>query len=216
VYTLEMHLEPAQDWRMTDELMQIPKPSQLDDWRLYQKLEIERIKHEKGEAAAIDWGIWNSTDNLEREEAKRVRTFKASVKASIVPNDKLVYGPKGEGAQRSERRKSGDLVKRNSGDLVKRNSRPKTMEGRKKSSEMRKPEGGGGKKMELVVRKGQVAKSGDGVANKKDAPPPTPLRNKGAAEGIKKSESLGKAEGVRKSGSLGKGEVVKKVGRVRV
>ena len=202
---------------MTDELMQIPKPSQLDDWRLYLKLEVERIKHEKGEAAAIDWGIWNSTDNLEREEAKRVRTFKASVKASIVPNDKLVYGPKGEGAQRSERRKSGDLVKRNSGDLVKRNSKPKTMDGRKKSSEMRKPEGVGGKKTEAMARKGQVTKVGESGANKKDAPqPPTQLRNKGAAEGIRKSESLGKIEGVRKSGSLGKGEMVKKVGRMRV
>lgn len=212
-----MHLEPANDWRMTDELMQIPKPSQLDDWRLYQKLEVERIKHEKGEAAAIDWGIWNTTDNFEREEAKRIRTFKASVKASIPQNDKLLHGPKVEGTQRSERRKSGDLVKRNSGDLVKRNSRPKTMEGPKKSSEMRKPEGAGGKKTETVARKGQGTKSGDCGANKKDAPPPSaPLRNKGAAEGIRKSESLGKIDSAWQTGSLGKGEEGKKGGRVRM
>lgn len=212
-----MHLEPANDWRMTDELMQIPKPSQLDDWRLYQKLEVERIKHEKGEAAAIDWGIWNTTDNFEREEAKRIRTFKASVKASIPQNEKLLHGPKAEGTQRSERRKSGDLVKRNSGDLVKRNSRPKTMENQRKSGEMRKAEGGGGKKTETTVRKGQGTKAGDGGANKKDAPtPPTPLKNKGAAEGIRKSESLGKIESSCQTGSLGKGEEVKKGGRVRV
>lgn len=203
VYTLEIHLEPVQDLRMTDDLMQIPKPAELDDWRLYQKLEVEKIKHEKGEATAIDWGIWNTTDSLEREEAKRVRTFRASVRNSTSVRNSMqkdksnsYVGVKDERAEVGKgtvgRRTEGKQARegRKSGDVVKRNSRPKTVEGHKKSSEMMRKTDEAPKKSTERMRKAE-----DGTKRSSE-------RMRTTEEGPKKLSGIGKADGIKRADTV--------------
>jgi hypothetical protein len=58
-----------------DEILHIPRPSQLDDWSLYEKLERERIKQTEGEAILTEWIIRRDVERVERDHWRRSRLF---------------------------------------------------------------------------------------------------------------------------------------------
>ncbi|KAI0887355.1 uncharacterized protein GGS22DRAFT_186187 [Annulohypoxylon maeteangense] len=76
---LELTLERAPNQKKTlEEIRKIPRPSQLDDWNLYEKLEGDKIKLLQGESSYLEWKLRRQEENIEREDWRRARLFKAS------------------------------------------------------------------------------------------------------------------------------------------
>lgn len=67
-----------------EEKQDVPKPSQLDDWALYEKLEGDKIRMVHGEAKYLEWKLTREREKIEREDWKRARLFKASVPRKVV------------------------------------------------------------------------------------------------------------------------------------
>ncbi|KAI1180025.1 hypothetical protein F4777DRAFT_598992 [Nemania sp. FL0916] len=77
-YRLELTLERATDQRPFEDVRKVPRPSQLDDWALYEKLEGDKIKLLEGESSYLEWKLKRQEEKLDREEWQRARLFKAS------------------------------------------------------------------------------------------------------------------------------------------
>ncbi|KAI1743549.1 hypothetical protein F4680DRAFT_347942 [Xylaria scruposa] len=80
-YRLELTLERAADQRPFAEIRKIPKPSQLDDWALYEKLEGDKIKLLQGESSYLEWKLKLEEERIDREDWQRMRLFRASFSA---------------------------------------------------------------------------------------------------------------------------------------
>ncbi|KAI0383122.1 hypothetical protein F5Y04DRAFT_270178 [Hypomontagnella monticulosa] len=79
MYRIELTLERVPDQKTSpEELKSIPRPSQLDDWNLYEKLEGDKIKLLQGEASYLEWKLKRQEEKLDREDWRRARLFKAS------------------------------------------------------------------------------------------------------------------------------------------
>lgn len=61
----------------------MPRPSQLDDWALYEKLEGDKVKLLQGEASYLDWKLKQREEKLDQEEWRRAGLFKASFSTGI-------------------------------------------------------------------------------------------------------------------------------------
>ncbi|KAI1082282.1 PUA-like domain-containing protein [Whalleya microplaca] len=77
-HRLELTLERVPDQKHMQELKKIPKPSQLDDWDLYEKLEGDKIKLLQGETSYLEWKLIRQEQKIDREDWKRSRLFRAS------------------------------------------------------------------------------------------------------------------------------------------
>lgn len=60
--------------------MQIPKPSQLDDWNLYEQLERDKIRQTEGKVKFDDWTSTRKTEKIERDHWRRSREFKIGIR----------------------------------------------------------------------------------------------------------------------------------------
>ncbi|KAI2637467.1 hypothetical protein GGS21DRAFT_480644 [Xylaria nigripes] len=78
VHRLELTLERAVDQRPFEEIRKIPKPSQLDDWALYEKLEGDKVKKFQGHSSYVEWKIKRQEEKVDRDEWQRARLFRAS------------------------------------------------------------------------------------------------------------------------------------------
>lgn len=76
IYRLELVLERLKDQNSMDFLKRFPKPSQLDDWRLYEKLEGDKIKLLEGDAKYIEWSVQREEERLDREAYRRDCEFR--------------------------------------------------------------------------------------------------------------------------------------------
>lgn len=88
-----------------DEILHIPRPSQLDDWILYEKLERERIKQTEGDARLTEWMIRRDKERIERGHWRRSRAFKSEWKLNSTRAQEASIG----GVQDSYRRKISDI-----------------------------------------------------------------------------------------------------------
>ncbi|KAI0866752.1 hypothetical protein F4860DRAFT_1557 [Xylaria cubensis] len=77
-YRLELTLERAADQRPFDEIHKVPKPSQLDDWALYEKLEGDKVRLLQGESNYLEWRLKREEERIDREDWHRIRLFRAS------------------------------------------------------------------------------------------------------------------------------------------
>ncbi|KAI1281455.1 hypothetical protein F5Y07DRAFT_412494 [Xylaria sp. FL0933] len=77
-YRLELTLERAADQRSFESISKIPKPSQLDDWALYEKLEGDKVKLVEGESSYLEWKLKQQEEKADREEWQRAKLFRAS------------------------------------------------------------------------------------------------------------------------------------------
>lgn len=67
-YTLRLTLERLSNQRSMDNIVEVPKPSQLDHWRLYEELESTRIRETEGKAKLDDWIAGRSVERIERTQ----------------------------------------------------------------------------------------------------------------------------------------------------
>ncbi|KAI0481470.1 PUA-like domain-containing protein [Xylaria cf. heliscus] len=77
-YRLELTLERAADQRPFEEISKVPKPSQLDDWALYEKLEGDKVRLLEGESSYLEWKLKRQEERVDREDWQRARLFRAS------------------------------------------------------------------------------------------------------------------------------------------
>ncbi|KAI0187663.1 hypothetical protein EV127DRAFT_435694 [Xylaria flabelliformis] len=77
-YRLELTLERAADQRPFNEIHKVPKPSQLDDWALYEKLEGDKVRLLQGESNYLEWRLKREEERIDREDWHRIRLFRAS------------------------------------------------------------------------------------------------------------------------------------------
>lgn len=77
-YRLELTLERAADQRPFESIRRVPKPSQLDDWALYEKLEGDKVKLVEGESSYLQWKLKRQEEKADLEEWQRSRLFRAS------------------------------------------------------------------------------------------------------------------------------------------
>ncbi|OTA95702.1 hypothetical protein M434DRAFT_393558 [Hypoxylon sp. CO27-5] len=79
LYRLELTLERVPDQKMSlEDLKSIPRPSQLDDWNLYEKLEGDKIKLVQGEASYLEWKLRRQEEKIDREGWRRAKLFRVS------------------------------------------------------------------------------------------------------------------------------------------
>lgn len=57
------------------ELTMIPQPSQVDEWRLYEKHEGEMIRSRYGEGRFLEWKMYKAQETMDREQAERMTDF---------------------------------------------------------------------------------------------------------------------------------------------
>jgi hypothetical protein len=55
---------------MMDDILQIPSPSQMDDWALYNRIIGDDIRQREGDVAYSTWKNWQETLEKEREMAQ--------------------------------------------------------------------------------------------------------------------------------------------------
>lgn len=67
VYRLELVLERLRGQRSMHDLRRIPRPSQLDDWRVYERLEADKLKRLARSDAYLAW-----RDQKEHEQDSRI------------------------------------------------------------------------------------------------------------------------------------------------
>ncbi|KAI8952874.1 hypothetical protein F4801DRAFT_588732 [Xylaria longipes] len=77
-YRLDLTLERATDQRPFEDIRKIPKPSQLDDWTLYEKLEGDKVRLLQGESSYLEWKLKRQEERIDREDWQQARLFRAS------------------------------------------------------------------------------------------------------------------------------------------
>lgn len=80
IYSMRLTLERLSGQTPIEEILHIPRPSQLDDWSLYEKLERERIKQTEGDARLTEWIIRRDKERIERGHWRRSRAFKSEMR----------------------------------------------------------------------------------------------------------------------------------------
>ncbi|KAJ2995967.1 hypothetical protein NUW58_g1130 [Xylaria curta] len=83
-YRLELTLERATNQRSFNDIRKVPKPSQLDDWNLYEKLEGDKVRWLQGESSYLEWKLKRQEERVDREEWQRARLFKATFSLGAV------------------------------------------------------------------------------------------------------------------------------------
>ncbi|KAI0114844.1 hypothetical protein F4814DRAFT_448681 [Daldinia grandis] len=80
IYRLELTLEHVPNQKVSlEDIEGIPRPSQLDDWNLYEKLEGDKIKLLQGETSYLEWKLRRQEEKIDRDDWRRARLFRASV-----------------------------------------------------------------------------------------------------------------------------------------
>ncbi|KAF7542567.1 hypothetical protein G7Z17_g11461 [Cylindrodendrum hubeiense] len=72
-------LERVKDMFSVDELIQIPRPSQLDDWKLFETYEGEMVKQKKGQQGFLDWKMERVQEKIDQEQYMRTLAFQTSL-----------------------------------------------------------------------------------------------------------------------------------------
>ncbi|KAF3770145.1 hypothetical protein M406DRAFT_245904 [Cryphonectria parasitica EP155] len=79
VYTLRLTLERLPGQTPMEKITTIPKPSQLDEWLLYEQLERDHIRQTEGQIKLDDWTIARNVERIERDEWRRSREFRITM-----------------------------------------------------------------------------------------------------------------------------------------
>ncbi|KAK4639639.1 hypothetical protein QC761_710130 [Podospora bellae-mahoneyi] len=101
-YKLELGLERvANGQRAMREVLKVPRPSQMDEWDLFEKLEADKVRQVQGEAASYAWRMQREEARVEREIWKRAHRFRESI-CSLGSGGSFVEGLGGMMRKRSE------------------------------------------------------------------------------------------------------------------
>ncbi|OAA77713.1 sra-ydg [Akanthomyces lecanii RCEF 1005] len=72
-------LERVPGQRPMDELLQIPRPSQMDDWIIFEKYEGEMVKKRQGNEAFTEWKVEKAQEKVDHSQWERVARMAADL-----------------------------------------------------------------------------------------------------------------------------------------
>ncbi|KDN65519.1 hypothetical protein CSUB01_01081 [Colletotrichum sublineola] len=78
-YRLELLLEHVSGQKSLEQVQQVPRPSQMDDWETFKKVEAEMVRRRKGDDGLLDFKIRKEEERIDREHWRRSRDFRASL-----------------------------------------------------------------------------------------------------------------------------------------
>ncbi|KAI0395316.1 PUA-like domain-containing protein [Xylariaceae sp. FL0594] len=81
-YRLELTLQRRADQRPLEDVLRVPRPSQVDDWALYEKLEGDKVRMLLGQSGYLAWKLRQQDEGLERDEWRRAKLFSSSAASS--------------------------------------------------------------------------------------------------------------------------------------
>ncbi|ROW14421.1 hypothetical protein VPNG_04000 [Cytospora leucostoma] len=82
IYTLKVVLQRLPGQKPMREVLEVPKPSQLDDWALYEKLEEEAIKQREGAMKLTSWTTAREKERAEREHWRLTQDLQNEMRRS--------------------------------------------------------------------------------------------------------------------------------------
>ena len=72
-------MERVPGQRPMDELLQIPRPSQMDDWLIFEKYEGEMVKKRQGNEAFTEWKVEKAQEKVDHSQWERVARMAADL-----------------------------------------------------------------------------------------------------------------------------------------
>lgn len=78
------------------EILPIPRPSELDDWQLVQKLEGDLVKEKRGEEYFAAWQLARAKHRMDKDR------FQTKLEAECEPDIKEYVGNKTEDGKKTE------------------------------------------------------------------------------------------------------------------
>ncbi|CAM1505325.1 Fc.00g109620.m01.CDS01 [Cosmosporella sp. VM-42] len=79
LHRVRLTLERVADQRPIDQVLKIPRPSDLDDWNLFQKFESNVIKAKKGDRGLLEWKRQRILEEAKRAQYRRDISFQAAM-----------------------------------------------------------------------------------------------------------------------------------------
>ncbi|KND95310.1 hypothetical protein TOPH_00584 [Tolypocladium ophioglossoides CBS 100239] len=71
VHRVVLTIERVPGQRSLQEIAMIPRPSQLDDWQLFEKYEGEMIRQRRGDPGFLDWKMAKAEERIDLEQWRR-------------------------------------------------------------------------------------------------------------------------------------------------
>ncbi|GJC90171.1 hypothetical protein ColLi_13009 [Colletotrichum liriopes] len=78
-YRLELLLEHVDGQKSLEQVQQVPRPSQMDDWQTFKKVEAEMVRQRKGDDGLLDFKMRKEEERIDREHWRRASEFRASL-----------------------------------------------------------------------------------------------------------------------------------------
>lgn len=71
LHRMVLTLERVPGQRPVQEIVKTPRPSQLDDWQLYEKYEGEMVKQRGGDRGFLEWKMARAQERMDLEQWRR-------------------------------------------------------------------------------------------------------------------------------------------------
>ncbi|KAI5465652.1 PUA-like domain-containing protein [Mariannaea sp. PMI_226] len=84
LHQLALKLERVKNQLPVEEVIKIPRPSQLDDWELFEKYEGEMMNQRRGPQAWMDWKMEKAQEKIDREQYMRALAFHTSLELAKI------------------------------------------------------------------------------------------------------------------------------------
>ncbi|CCF43626.1 hypothetical protein CH063_13273 [Colletotrichum higginsianum] len=78
-YRLELLLEHVDGQKSLEEVQKVPRPSQMDDWQTFKKVEAEMVRQRKGDDGLLDFKMLKEEERIDREHWRRSSEFRATL-----------------------------------------------------------------------------------------------------------------------------------------
>ncbi|KAK7430053.1 hypothetical protein QQZ08_003444 [Neonectria magnoliae] len=84
LHRVVLTLERVKDQLPVEDILKIPRPSQLDDWKMFETYEGETIKQIKGQQGFLDWKMEKAQDKMDQEQYMRTLAFLTSLELAKI------------------------------------------------------------------------------------------------------------------------------------
>lgn len=72
-------MERVDGQKSLEQVQQVPRPSQMDSWQMFKKVEAEIVRQRKGDDGLLDFKLRKEEERIDREHWRRASEFKASL-----------------------------------------------------------------------------------------------------------------------------------------
>lgn len=80
LHCVVLTLERVPGQRPLQKMAAIPRPSQLDDWQLFEKYEGEMVRHRRGDQGFLEWKTAKAEERIILEQWRRTLELRAELR----------------------------------------------------------------------------------------------------------------------------------------